>query len=332
MDRRMFVTMLAGGVLVAPRGAEAQTARKRPAIAVLYVAAPVADLSGASPKHSSMRAFLEGMREFGWVDGQNIAIERRSAEGRADRYAALVHEMLDLKVDVLVVSGALPFVLAAQQATRTIPIVMVGLSGDPVGAGLARSLAAPGGNVTGSATEMGGEMSGKRLGLLKEAAPRISRVAFLYQPGNAPSSATESAARALNLTLLAIRVDASQSIATTLAEIAKTRADALYVSGGTVLRFWPEIIEFAAANRLPAVANFLGYAKAGGLMDYAVSYDDLFRRAAAYVNKILKGARPGELPIEQPTKFELNINLKTAKALGLIIPPSLLLRADQVIE
>jgi putative ABC transport system substrate-binding protein len=175
-------------------------------------------------------------------------------------------------------------------------------------------------------------MGGKRLELLKEVAPRVSRVALLYSPGQPATPETESAARALGLTLLAMPVDASQPITGALTEVIRKRADALLVDGSTVLRYEREIIEFAAANRLPALGVLTGYARAGGLMSYGASYLDLFRRAAAYVSKILKGAKPGDLPIEQPTKFELVINLKTAKTLGLTIPPSLLLRADHVIE
>ena len=335
MNRRFLcivVAVLALGLLAAPLAVEAQTDRSKPRIAILFVSVPTANLSGPKPKEDSMAAFLEGMHELGFVDGQNIVIERRSAEGQADRYPALLQEMVNLGVDVLVVSGAPILVQAAQQATRTIPIVMVGLGGDPVGLGLAKSLPSPGGNVTGSTFGVDSAMNGKRLALLKEVAPRISRVAVLHPPSDGPGASTESAARALGLPLLAIPVDASQPITGTLTEVSRKKADALLVGGGRVLRYQREIIEFAATNRLPAMGVLPGYARAGGLMGYGASYYDLFRRSAGYVSKILKGTKPGDLPIEQPTKFDLIINQKTAKTLGLTIPPSLLAGADQVIE
>ena len=240
--------------------------------------------------------------------------------------------MVNLGVDVLVVSGAPMLVLAAQQATRTIPIVMAGLGDDLVTLGLAKSLSSPGGNVTGSTFGVDPAMNGKRLELLKEVVPRISRVAMLHPSNDDPGVSTKSAAHALGLTLLALPVDASQPITGPLTEVSRKHANALLVGGGTVLRYQREIIQFAATNRLPAMGVLPGYARAGGLMGYGASYNDLFRRSAGYVSKILRGAKPGDLPIERPTIFELVINLKTAKALGLTIPPSLLASADQVIE
>ncbi len=223
-------------------------------------------------------------------------------------------------------------VLAAQQATRTIPIVMVGLGEDPVAHGLAKSLSSPGGNVTGSMFQVDPAMNGKRLELLKEVVPRISRVAMLHPSNDGPGASTKSAAHALGLTLLALPVDASHPITGALTEVSRKHANALLVGGGTVLRYRREIIQFAATNRLPAMGVLPSYASAGGLMGYGASYKDLFRRSAGYVSKILRGAKPGDLPIERPTIFELVINLKTAKALGLTIPPSLLGQADEVIE
>ena len=279
-----------------------------------------------------MQAFLEGMRELGWVDGQNITIERRSAEGRTDRYPILAQEMVDLKVDVLIILGAPSFVLAAHQATRTIPIVIAGLAVDPVGLGLANSFAAPGGNVTGSTLIAGPDLGGKRLQLLKEVAPGISRVAVLSQPSIPVDAPTESAARALSLTLLWTPIDASKGITGTLGDVVQKQANALVVHGGPAFVYQREIIQFAAARRLPAVYVLPEFVRAGGLMAYGANYDDILRRSAGYVSKILRGAKPGDLPIEQPTKFELVINLTTAKALGLTIPPSLLGRADELIQ
>src|SRR5262245_31527547 len=295
-------------------------------------ATPIADLSGPNPTHPSMRGFLEGMRELGWVDGQNITIERRSALGHQDRYLALAQEMVDLKVDAMVISGAVLFVQAAQQATRTVPIVMAGFAGNPVTLKLANSFASPGGNVTGSTFTIGPEYGGKVLELLKEMAPRISRVAVLHQRSQGPSDATERAARTLSLSLLRTPIEASRGIAESLAEIKQKHVNALYVQGGPAWGYHRQIIEFAETHRLPAIYHLHDFVKAGGLMSYGADYADIFRRSASYVDKILKGANPGDLPIEQPTKFELLINLKTAKALGLTVPPSLLLRADEIIK
>ena len=317
-------------ILAARLDVEAQSERTKPRIAVLYSGASIASISGANPERDDMRAFLEGMRELGWVDGQNITIERTSAEGVPGRYRALAQTMVDRRVDALVISGVPAFVLAAQQATRTIPIVMAGLAGDPVGLGFAKSLAAPGGNVTGSTFTIGSEIIGKRLQLLKEVAPGISRVAVLSQ--FEPDISTESAARALGLTLLWARIDASRGITEPLADIKQKHANALLVYGGPAITYQREIIAFAATHRLPAMYVLNDFVKAGGLLSYSASYQDIFRRSAGYVDKILKGAKPGDLPIEQPIKFDLVINMKTAKALSLTIPPSLLLRADHVIE
>ena len=334
MDRRTFLSTLGVAVLAAPLAATAQPAGKVPRVAVLFTATPIADLSGPNPMSLSMRGFLEGMRELGWVDGQNITIERRSALGHTDRYLALAQEMVNLKVDVMVISGAVPFVQAAQQATRTVPIVMAGLAGNPVTLKLANSFASPGGNVTGSTFTIGPGHWGKLLELLKEMAPRISRVAILHQPGRdlSDDAMTERAARTLGLTLLGTPIDASRGIVEPLAEIKQRQVNALLVEGGPAWGYHRQIIEFAETHRLPAIYVFRDFVKAGGLMSYGADYADIFRRSASYVDKILKGANPGDLPIEQPTKFELLINLKTAKALGLTVPPSLLLRADEIIK
>jgi putative tryptophan/tyrosine transport system substrate-binding protein len=329
VDRRKFIGTLAGSLLVAPLAAEAQPTGKVPRIALVFANAPVADLTGPRPAQPNARAFLEAMRELGWIDGQNITIERRSAEGRPDRYAGLAQELLRLKVD-LIVCPAASLTQSIQQATSAIPIVIAGAFVDPVAEAGVKSLARPGGNLTGLTMF---STYGKRLELLKEAVPGISRVAFLgnlYVPG--PTIA--AVARALKLALVPVVIPTPEELQKGFATIERARVDALFVADTAT--FFPAargaLVEFAAKQRLPASYPFDVYVEAGGLMSYGVDFNDIFRRAAIYVDKILKGANPGDLPIEQPTKMDLMINLKTAKALGLTIPPSLLQRADQVIE
>jgi putative ABC transport system substrate-binding protein len=283
-----------------------------------------------------LEAFRQGLRDLGYVDGQNIAIESRWAEGQYDRYPALAADLVRLRVDVIVaMSGAAT--QAAQQATRTIPIVM-SLVMDPVGSGLVPSLARPGGNVTGTSV-MGPDLAGKQLELLREAVPKVSRVALLRHPAN-PASAhylreAEAAARVLGVRLQTLEARNPQEIDRAFAAMTRERAGGLLIFPdalfGTQRR---QIAELAAKRRLPSIF-LIGspeYAEAGGLMVFSPNLFDLERRAATYVGKILKGAKPADLPVEQPTKFELVINLRTAKALGLTIPPSLLQRADQIID
>ncbi len=282
-----------------------------------------------------LEAFRQGLRELGYEEGRNIAIESRWAEGQYDRYPALAADLVRLKVDVIVAqSGAVT--QAAQQATRTIPIVM-SLVLDPVGIGLVASLVRPGGNVTGTSF-MAPDLVGKHLELLKEVVPKVSRVALLRHPGN-PASAlylreAEAAARTLGVRLQTLEARSPQEIDSAFAAMTRERAGALLISPdplfGTQRR---QIAELAAKRRLPAIhGGTLEYAEAGGLMVYSPNILDLERRAATYVDKILKGAKAGDLPVEQPTKFELIINLRTAKAISLTIPPSLLQRADQILD
>jgi putative ABC transport system substrate-binding protein len=281
-----------------------------------------------------LEAFRQGLRELGYVDGQNIAIESRWAEGKADRLPGLAADLVRRKVDVIVAqSGAAT--QAAQQATRTIPIVM-SLSNDAVGSGLVASLARPGGNVTGL-TIMAPDLAGKQFQLLKEVVPKVSRVALLTNPAN-PASArfvreAEAAARALGVGLQTLETRNPQEIDSAFAAMTRERAGALLVlPDGIFLSQRRHIAELATKRRLPSVYGVGEYAEAGGLMAYGASHIDLVRRAATYVDKILKGAKPGDLPVAQPTKFDLVINLRTAKAIGLTIPPSLLQRADQIID
>jgi putative ABC transport system substrate-binding protein len=331
MNRRMFLGALAGGLLAAPLAAGAQ--QPAPRIALVLSSAPVADVTGPRPSDAGARAFIEGMRELGWVDGQNITIVRRSAEGRPDRYAGLIQDLLSLNLNLIVTGGA-SLTRAIAQATNTIPIVSAGSFADPVlEGGFAKSLARPGGNLTGLTVFPSNTLYAKRLELLKEAVPRISRIAFLgnvYRPG--PSSL--AAARALSLTLVPVVIGTQEEAPKGFATVARSRVDALFVAD-TATFFYGyagPIVEFAAKQRLPDAYPNAKFVEAGGLMSYGANGPYIYRRAATYVDKILKGANPGDLPFEQPTKLELVINLKTAKALGLTIPPSLLQRADQVIE
>ncbi len=325
MDRRAFLGTL--GLLAAPRAARAQHAGNVRRIALVLSNTPKPEIAGGHPQNRPVSAFLEAVRELGWRDGDNIAIVRKSAEGDPSRYDAVARELIDLKVDVIVASGVIG--LTMRQATDAIPIVAIGVG---VGAGWGvKSLARPGGNVTGLTTSANATVLEKRLQLLKEAAPRISRVAYFTDRDAAPMP--EAAARTLGVTLVPIAVAGPDEIQGALDTITRQRMDALFVVYGRfLLRYRSAIIGFAAKQRLPASYPFDDFANDGGLMSYGANFVDLFRRAATYVDKILKGVRPGDLPIEEPNTFELIINLKTAKALGLTIPPSLLARADQVIE
>ena len=329
MNRRAFLCGLTLGTLSRSLAAEAQE----------YKAGKVARiglLSQGSPTSGQhiREAFRQGLREVGYVDGQNIVIEYRYAEGKAERLPDLAAELLRLKVDVIVAGGTLA-PLAAKHATGTIPIVM-SAAGDPVGTGLVPSLAKPGGNVTGL-SNFSADLTAKRLQLLKEILPGVSRVAVLWNGAN-PIAAllmreTEAAARTLGLQVQSLEVRGPDDFENALPAAIRGGAGALIVvEDPLTFQYRMRIADFAARNRLPAIDGYREYAEAGALMAYGANLADLYRRAATYVDKILKGAKPADLPVEQPTKFELVINIKTAKALGLTIPPSLLLRADQVIE
>ena len=279
-------------------------------------------------------AFVQGLRERGWVEGQNTIIEWRYADGRMERFPDLAAELVRLKVDVIVTVAA-PAARAAKQATTTIPIVALAVS-DPVGQGLVASLARPGGNITGSAT-LFPELAAKRLALLKETLPRISRVAVLRNvanPGNVFLwKEVQVAGRTLGVTLHSGEVRGPDDFQGAFAAMIKERPQGLLVLDDPLFfTFRTSILDFAAKHRLPAMHPFREFVEAGGLMAYSVDLADMYRRAATIVDKILKGAKPADLPVEQPTTFELVINLKTAKLLGLTIPPSVLARADRIIE
>jgi putative ABC transport system substrate-binding protein len=280
-------------------------------------------------------AFRQGLRELGYVEGKNIIIEWRHHEGKLDRLPALAAELVRLKVDIIITAGA-PATRAAKEATVTIPIVMM-QAGDPVGSGFVASLARPGGNITGLSI-LAPELSGKRLELLKEVVPKLSRVAVFgtsTTPDNAQSlKEAELAAGALKVQLQYLDVLSLKDIETAFRAASKGRAEAvLYlVAGGIAAGRLTEIAELAVKSRLPVIYSGQGYVEAGGLMSYSVSQNDLDRRVATYVDKILKGTKPADLPVEQPTKFEMIINLKAAKQIGLTIPPNVLVRADRVIK
>jgi putative tryptophan/tyrosine transport system substrate-binding protein len=329
MDRRAFIGTLTGGLLAAPLAAEAQPAGKVPRVGFL-AASSASDAANAR----WIEAFRQGLRDLGYVEGRNIVIEYRYAGEKYERLPALAAELVRLKVDVIVSHGT-PGPLAAKHATSVIPIVMTS-AGDPVASGLVSSLARPGGNVTGMSL-MVPELGGKRLYLLKEIIPGLSRVAVLWNATNPYNSLVmremEATATTLGVQLQSLVVRGPDDFEGALAAAATGRAAALTAVEDPLTNTKRiQIVDFAAKSRLPAIYGIKEFVDAGGLMSYGVHFADSYRRAAAYVDKILKGAKPADLPVQQPTKFEFAINLKTAKTLGLTIPPALLQRADQLIE
>jgi ABC-type uncharacterized transport system substrate-binding protein len=342
MDRRIFLTTLAG-LLAAPRAAvtpmgavaHAQEYKAQQAAKVARIGWLALKLE---PRSHLREAFLQGLRDLGYVEGRNVVIEYRDAEGKFERLPALAAELVALKVDVIVVPVGTPTVLAAKRATSTLPIVFTTIA-DPVTSGLVTSLARPGGNVTGLSL-LSPELVGKCLELLTQAVPGVSRVAVLWQPGalgertdKAMLKGAEGAARALGVRLQFVEARGPDDFDRAFSNMTRARAGALTVlPSGMFFNERRRLVDLAAKHRLPAVYPWRGFVDAGGLMAYGPDGADLYRRAATYVDKILKGAKPADLPVEQPTKFDLVINLKTAKALGLTIPQSVLLRADEVIQ
>jgi putative ABC transport system substrate-binding protein len=329
MDRRMFLGTLVGGLLAAPLAAEAEQAAEVARIG--YLASNL-----ATNRHLA-EAFRQGLRDLGYVEGRNLVIEYRDAEGKLERLPALAAELVALKVDVITAGGIAP-ALAAKQATRTLPIVFTGVS-DAVSAGLVTSLARPGGNVTGS-SGLVTELVGKCLEQLKQAVPGVSRVAVLRDPSALDErtqidmlKGAEVAAQTLGVRLQFLEARGPAEFDRAFSEMTRARANALTVVTSVMLFIERRrLVNLAAKHRLPAVTTWREFPDEGGLMSYGPNIADLYRRAANYVDKILKGAKPADLPVEQSSKFELVINLKTAKALGLTIPQSLLLRADEVIQ
>jgi putative tryptophan/tyrosine transport system substrate-binding protein len=326
MSRKIRVWLLAS-ILLTTVSAQAQPATKIPRVGYLSYGSVEID-------KSLLAALQQGLRELGYLEGKNIVIEQRYAAGQSDKLPELVAEFVRVKADVIVVTGD-PAAHAAKKATRAIPIVIV-TSPDPVGTGLIASLAHPGGNVTGLSDFHGGVVT-KRLELLKDVAPLASRIAVLLNPAN-PSNPIQlkdiqAAAPAFRVTLISLEVKGPDDIAPAFTTIVKERPGALLVLGDRLFATnQTQIIELAVKNRLPTIYSQRLYVEAGGLMSYGANFTDQYRRAAIYVDKILKGAKPADLPVEQPTKFELVINLKTAKQIGLTIPQSVLYRADKVIK
>ena len=329
--RTVLSAALAIGLVACSLGAGAQPAPRVPRIGYLAF-----NLAAADPRLRD--AFLQGLRDLGYVEGRNVQIEYRDAEGKTERFPALAAELVVLKVDVIVAAAGTLGTLAAKRATTTLPIVFP-VVGDPVAERIVVSLARPGGNVTGLAL-LSPDLLVKSVELVKQAVPGARRVALLLKPDSGPEhalkervKATDDAARALGMQLKLVEARVPEDIDRAFADMAKARADAVIVAATPLFDVHRRrLVDLAVKNRLPTVFQFRSSVEAGGLMSYGPDNADLFRRAAGYVDKILKGARPADLPVEQPTKFEMVINLRTAKALGLTIPPSLLQRAEHVIQ
>jgi ABC-type uncharacterized transport system substrate-binding protein len=324
MHRRAFLRTFALTLLSAPLAADAQPGR-------VY---RIGYLSPWSPSDGMSRPLRDTLRQLGYVEGQNLLIEARFADARVDQLPGLAEDLVQRKVDVIVTAERLA-TQAAKQATTTIPIVMAS-GGDPVGTGLVTSLAQPGGNVTG-VTSLTGALSEKRLELLKEAIPKLSRLAVLWDPANPDTvfelRETEVTARSLKVSIQAVGVRGPNEFESAFSAMARERATALIVlSGGMFFTERRRLANLAVKHRLPTMFGQKEEAEAGGLMAYGANSTDLFQRTAGYVDKILRGAKPADLPVEQPTRYELVINLRTARALGLAIPQALLIRADHVIE
>ncbi len=327
MRRRKFVAILGGVVAAWPFAARAQHGGKIPRVGFMgnSTAALEANLIGP---------FREGLREHGYEEGRNVEIVFRWAEGRYERFPALIAELIAANVDVIVTAGT-PATLAVKKATSTVPVVMAAV-GDPVGTGIVPNLARPGGNITGLSA-IAPDLEGKRLELLREVVPHLAHVAFFLNPANEFHTASMrqalAAAQALNIKLQPREVRKSEDLDTAFASIVKEKPDGLLILADRIfLHNRQRMMDFATEHRLPSVNAYRELVEAGGLMSYGPSYEEMHRRAADYVDRILKGARPGDLPVEQPTRFTLVVNLKAAKALGLEVPPTLVARADEVIE
>ncbi len=325
MTRRAFIRRLAGAVMLPPMAADAETPVKARRIGLMMSTTPVA-------ASHIVAAFADGLRELGHVEGKNVVFEYRWAEGKPERFAEMAADLVRQKVDVIVASSQAP-ALAAKRATKTIPIVMVNAT-DPVEVGLVASLTRPGGNVTGLSQQLTPEIRAKQVQLLKEALPKVSRVAVLHSPATTVGLGEyEAAGRALELRVQIVEIRGADDLGHAFTAMARDRVDALLVPGDILLFTERQrVAALAREHRLPGIYSLREFTEAGGLMSYSARISEQFRRAAIYVDKILRGASPATLPVESPSQYELVINLKTAKALGLTIPQSLLVRADQLIE
>jgi putative ABC transport system substrate-binding protein len=325
MRRRQFIKLLGGAAAASPLAAHAQQGGRK------YVIGRFSAGSAAEPTNND---FTEALRELGWVEGENVIFERRYAENQLERLPELAADLVGLKVDLIAAGGTLA-PLTAKRATSTIPIVMT-VAGDPVGSGLVDSLARPGGNVTGMSL-MAPELGGKRLELLKELLPRLARVAVLWNAANPYSTRVfkqvQAASGTLRIEVQSLELRGPDDFNGAFETVRRQHPDALMtIEDPLTFNHRNRIAEFAVGQQLPSLSGLSEFAAAGGLMSYGANQADLYRRAAGYVDKILKGAKPADLPVQQPIKFELVINLKTAKALGITIPPPLLARANEVIE
>ena len=326
MIRGILLIVIALAIFVAPPAAITEQQKTPPRIGFLLMGSPQAGLT------SAFDAFREGLRELGWTENENIAIEYRWAGESPDRLPELAADLVRLKVAIII--GSTPGVRAAQHATTSIPIIMC-IADDAVKQGFVPNLARPGGNITGMAA-MASELAGERLELLREATPRVSRIALLWNPPGSSQDYmkdTQMAARSLGVALQSVEVRTADDFESAFASVLKGRAEALVVGPGQFLfNHQRRVVEFATKNRLPSIYAWKDPVSAGGLIAYGVNIPQVYRRAAHYVDRILRGTKPGDLPVEQPTKFDLVVNLRTATALGLTIPQSLLLRADEVIR
>jgi putative ABC transport system substrate-binding protein len=333
MKRRNFITLLGGAAVVWPLTVNAQPSAK----VITRIGLMVTGSLESPEARVQLDAFRQGLRQLGYTEGRNIAIEYRGADAKIERFPGLAAELVRLDVDLIFAANT-PAALAARQATATIPIVAA-VMGDPVEDGLVASLAQPGGNVTGL-TFLAPELTAKRMQLLKDALPDVSRVAGLWHPGaygertmNDMLKATEAVARTLGVQLQLIEVRGAEELERAFSTIMQERAEALFLFPSPMLFLARRrIVELAATHRLPSVSQAREFVELGGLIAYGANINDLFRRSTVYVDKILKGAKPADLPIEQPTRFELVINLKTAKTLGIDVPLPLMIRADEMIE
>ncbi len=327
ISRRAFIGSVTGGLLTAPLTARAQQTGKVYRIGFL-------EAGSSSANRLFLDAFQQGLRELGYIVGQQIVVEDRWADGRSERFPGLVAQLLHLQPDVIIVAST-PGARAVKNGTKTIPVIFVAI-GDPVGAGLVASLGHPGGNMTGLSMAFDTGFVGKWVELLKEVLPSARRIGLLWNPETvlaASPKAVQDAAKAMRLQAESFTVRSSAEFEVAFGEMSKRRIEGLIVMPDVLtVGHRTQIVELAAKKRLPTIYGFAEFGRAGGLMAYSANVPDLFRRAATYVDKIFKGAKPADLPVEQPTTFELVINLKTAKALGLTIPQSLLVRADQLIE